>query len=577
MRYAIVILIFFSWVIGLNDAAYGQDDASSRQIIISTFDVKSAGKYSYLRDGVQSMLASRLSARKGVEILDQRISKKELGRLENDVRDGKKIPAEITADYLVTGALFALTKGLNIQVVVYPLSLEKDIMRFSTIAEDDASIIPKMDLLVQDIAAKVFGLEKSDSAMKGQEEQLGGTESFVTVHPEVAYKRGIYSGSVVGVGDSMIEVSAQGVKRSTEVSGEMIAMAVGDVDGDGNKEVILLSERELLLFRLFGREVRQVASTKLPRSIKVHAINMVDLDNNGKMEIYLSATRDLVVSSLIMEWDKTSGFTITKQFIPWYIRPINHPTRGLILAGQQRGINRIDFVKKGVFQLTLNSKDKFQSAGEIVLPPSVNLFDFTYADIDGDKKFEIIVIDQREKLRVYDQENGLLWVSSEKYGGNQTYIGPSQGEAVDRNKNTSLTADEDAERDLIFVPGRVEVVDLDVNGRQDIVVVSNADSTLSFFRRLRLYDGGSVVGLTWNGSALAETWRTGKHPGYVADFDFSMKKDMVIGSKEEKGIATLYICQIPTSGSLESLLPGFSHSKLSIYELGFSLKNPKVE
>jgi len=579
MRYGFIILAFISSLVCLTSAVvYGAEGVSSQKIIMSTFEVNSAGKYTYLRDGVQSMLVSRLSTIEGAELLDERVSARELARLKKGAGEGKDIPVEIEADYLVTGALFALTKGLNIQVVFYPLSADVEIERFSVVAEDDAAIISTLDGLSQDIAVRVFGHERAVPGIKSEQEKRVGTKGFVTVHPEIAYKKGLYSGSVIDIGDSAIQVSAQGVRRTTEIPLKMLAMVVGDADGDGSTELILLTESGLRVYAFIGRKASEIAKIKFTGSIRVHAINMADLDNDGKKEIYLSATKDLNVSSLIMEWDKTAGFTTTRQYIPWYIRPVDHPDRGLILAGQRRGSGRTDFVKKGVFQLAVNDKGAFAAAGEIALPGSVNLFDFTYADIDGDKIFEKIVIDQNEKLKIYDQENGLIWVSSQQYGGSKTYIGPTMGVGVDRNKNTSLSANEDSDRDLFFVPGRITVVDLDKNGRQDIVAVSNVDvSASNWFNRLRLYDGGVIVGLTWNGSAMVETWRTGRHSGFVADFDFSLTQDMTTGPKGEKGLATLYIGQIPNSGTMESILPGMDKTKLSMYELGFSLKKPNVE
>ena len=574
MRYGIFSLTFLCFFIWLNGVVYGQNETSTQKIVISTFDVDSAGKYSYLRDGVQGMLVSRLSAIEGVELLEHKITAEELTNLKQGKKESGEISVGIEADYLVTGALFALTKGLNIQLTFYPIAGKEEVKHFSIVAETDDLIIPTVEQLSQDIAVKVFGREKLASEAVGSETGAEGSSGFATIHPEVAYKKGLYSGSVIGVGDSTIKVSTEGVRRTGGVPVEMIAMAVGDVDGDTKTEIVLLSERELRILQFVGREMQELAKTKLPRSTKVHAINVADLDNNGKMEIYLSATEDLIVSSLIMEWDRNAGFRTIKQRIPWYLRPINHPERGWILAGQRRGLERIEFVRKGVYQLSLKENNSFAAGSEIVLPRSVNLFDFYYADIDGDKAMETIVVDQNEKLRIYDQENGLLWVSSDDYGGSKTYIGPSQGDSTERHGTPdSLSVDQNSNRDLIFVPKKVVIADLDKNGRQDIVVVNNIVAGKSFFKKLRLYDGGSIVGLTWNGAALVETWRTGRQSGYIADFDFSFKTGTEADDSGNNGIASLYIGQIPRSGTLEALMPGSERSKVLVNELGFSLKN----
>lgn len=574
MRFITVLLTFPLFFTCFSGVVYGQNDISSQKIVTSAFDVSSAGEYAYLRDGVLSMLVSRLSAKEGVEFLDYKVDGKKLSDLIKGTKEKGGVSVGIEADYLLTGTLFALTKGLNIQIAFYPLTQGEEVLHFSTVAESDDLIIAQVEQLSKEIAVKVLGYEELESDTVDPEKELDGTSGFATVHPEVAYKKGLYSGSVVGIGDSAIKVATRGVRRTGEVSTEMIAMAVGDIDGDAKKEIVLLSERELRILQFVGRQMREVAKTKLPPSTQVHAINVADLDNNGKMEIYLSATEGISVASLIMEWDRTSGFVTVKKNIPWYLRPINHPERGWILAGQKRGIERIDLVGKGIFQILLKADNSFVARGQIPLPRSVNLFDFTYADIDGDKTIETIVIDQNEKLRIYDQENGLLWVSSEDYGGSKTYIGPSQGDATDfQGSPDSFSTDERADQQIFFVPAKVVVIDLDKNGRQDIVVVNNVVASLSFFNKLRLYDGGSIVGLTWNGASLVETWRTGRQSGYIADFDFSLKTDMTVTGKEDEGLVSLYIGQIPNSGTLESLIPGSSRSKITVFELGFSQEN----
>ncbi len=111
-------------------------------------------------------------------------------------------------------------------------------------------------------------------------------------------------------------------------------------------------------------------------------------------------------------------------------------------------------------------------------------------------------------------------MSSSTFGGSKIYIGPSQGSAVDEQSKNNLSVDEDADRELIFVPARILVTDVDNDGLSEIVVNENKSGALGFFKRLRSYDGGTVVGLAWNGSELTEAWRTGRYKGYVVDYFF---------------------------------------------------------
>ena len=59
---------------------------------------------------------------------------------------------------------------------------------------------------------------------------------------------------------------------------DMTAMAVGDVNGDGNQDILVLSRSDLKLFSTKDDAITQVAETELPSTVVSHAINLADLD-----------------------------------------------------------------------------------------------------------------------------------------------------------------------------------------------------------------------------------------------------------------------------------------------------------
>ena len=61
------------------------------------------------------------------------------------------------ADYLVTGALFSLTSGLEIQVDLYPLVPDEEILHFSVRSQTPDTLIADVEQLSRDIAQKAFG------------------------------------------------------------------------------------------------------------------------------------------------------------------------------------------------------------------------------------------------------------------------------------------------------------------------------------------------------------------------------------------------------------------------------------
>lgn len=573
MRVRKVLLLFFCCLLSGAAVANAAESTQRYRIVFSTFDVASAGEYSYLRDGLQSMLASRLAARDRVDVLDHSLSEKELRKITaEDTGEGGPHSA-LNADYLITGALFSLTTGFNFQVVMYPLSPDKETLNFSVLSQNTEKLIPGVEKLAEDISVQAFGYTAA-SDISNKKETFGDS-GFVTVHPEAAYKRGLYSGTVIGVDGGLIKTSAVGVRRRSTIEGEMKAMVVGDINNDTEDNIVVVTESEVIIYAVAGRKIVEIAKTALPSKISVHAVNIADIDGDGNKEIYLSGTSGLDVSSLIMTWDPAKGFRTQAQYVPWYLRPVFVPEKGWIVAGQRRGIDKAEFIMPGVYQLTYDGEGRLVKGDQIALPNSVNLFDFTYADVDGDGSYELAAIDSNEKLKIFNQGNQLMWVSTLKFGGSKVVLGPSVGSATDERSKTAFTTNDDWDRQPVYVPGRILTADIDLDGKQEIVVVEMNSAGLGFFKRLRPYNGGSVVGLSWNGASMSEVWRTGRFGGYIAGYDFVLFEDMEIPGAESKSkntsksVARLYVGNIPTSGTLAALLPGVTKTEFSVYDLGF--------
>ncbi len=573
MRVRKILLLLLCCLLSGAAVTNASESIERYRIVFSTFDVASAGEYSYLRDGVQSMLASRLAAKDSVDVLDQRLSEKELQKITAEDFGGGGPKSVLNADYLVTGALFSLTTGVNLQVVMYPLSPDKETLNFSVLSSHIEKLLPGVEKLAEDIAAQAFGY--STVAGTSRKKQTFGDSGFVTVHPEAAYKKGLYSGTVIGVDGGLIKTSAVGVRRRATIEGEMKAMVVGDINNDTEDNIVIVTERHVIIYAVAGRKLVEIAKTGLPPKMRVHAVNLADTNGDGKNDLYLSGTSGLDVSSFIMSWDSATGFRTKAQHIPWYLRPVFVPEKGWIISGQRRGINKADFIAPGVYQLTFDEGGKVIKGDQIALPKSVNLFDFTYADLDGDGSFELAAIDPNEKLKIFNHVNQLMWVSTQKFGGSKVVLGPSVGGATDERSKSGFTTNDDWDRQPVHVPGRILTADIDLDGKQEIVVGQMKSSGFGFFKRLRPYSGGSVVGLSWDGASMSEVWRTGRFEGYVAGYDFVLFEDMEIPGTESKrkgtskSVARLYVGNIPTSGTLAALLPGVVKTEFSVYDLGF--------
>lgn len=544
------------------------------RFLLLPFDGSSAGKYAYLTDGLRTMLASRLVAKDNVQLVDYAMQEAELKKLE--VVSGEKknlgpVLSRLHTDYLVSGALYATNNGLKIQIVVSGAEATGDPENFSMVAEDEDQVIPAIGSLSEEIVQKILHHSSSPVSAGQTAIEEEGTSGFLTEHPEKQYKKGLLGGgSIVSSDGTDASVSAKTMRASSILPVEIVAMDVGDLDGDGMQEMVSASKTEVQVFHFKEGIFESIGKYDLRPTFKIHAVTLADLDGDKKSEIYISANERFRISSLIMTWSAKDGIRTLTEDIPWYLRPVFMPGGGMVLLGQGASSDATKgYLGNGVFRLVAEGKPTaFRRGPRLPLPDSINLFDFAWADLDGNKVVETVAVNHNEKLLVYDGENKLIWVSDHNFGGSQNYIGPSRSETNSRD-SANAAIDLDADRELSFLPTRIIARDIDGDGKQEIIVGRNKRDSYTFLRNYRSYSGGDIACLSWQDSGLKEVWHTNTIPGYVADYSFTLPLADT-RKNEGKSVGQLYVGQIPGSSFL-GLMP-IKESKILVYEFAIPKK-----
>jgi len=285
-------------------------------------------------------------------------------------------------------------------------------------------------------------------------------------------------------------------------------MEIGDVDADGQDEFVLASPYDVRIYRKFDSRLQKIGQVSLPHRFSIHGITMADLNNNGRQEIYISAADAKEPNSLVLEWDG-KDFAHLADNLSWYLRVIDIPGQGKVLAAQKSGLNTL--MAKGVYQVTLNQGQLMK--GEALQTGGLNLFDFSFADLDGNGGLEVVAINQADKLLVLTPAGKLLWTSDEYFGGTTRFVGGESAE--DLNKDLEHGRNEGAR---IYIPARIVIRDMNNDGLPDVVVNKNLSSASRILSRVRSYPSGEIQCLTWNGISLTELWRTRKIDGYISDY-----------------------------------------------------------
>jgi hypothetical protein len=564
-RITIFMCCLFLFACPVQNGFAGEENTA--RVMILPFDGTASGDFVYLTDSIRAMVSSRLSANKDVELVDYTVQQDDIRMLNNGtatLEDGESLFTRFQTDYVITGGLYALQTGLKIQVAVTSKDENLPPVRLQVLAVNEDAIIPQVELLAEDIAGKGMGIQAVGStAQKGETGGTGsGLAGFTTEHPEKVYKKGIFSGSIVVEDGGGLTVASSGVRRSSVIPSMLVTMATGDINGDGVLEIVSASRRTLSIYRFNKTRFEEVADLKFSGSFKIHAVNIADINGDGDQEIFVSGDRDGRAASAIVKLEGTALVPLLED-LEWYIRPLVKPGEGLILAGQRASQKPEDgYVRQGISQLRLY--DNFTGVREekkLPLPRNVRLFDFAWVDLDNDNTFELVTVDQREKLLVYDSQNSLMWVSEEDYGGSRNFFGPPRS-----SKIRSLMARDDEkefERQMVFLPTRILPVDVDGDGVQEIVIGQNNRLFGKWLSNTREYDGGSVICLGWKENGLRQLWKTNTMSGYIADYNYVQNGNLLDGDEEASG--ALYVAQIP-----EKMIFGFlmrSESKLLRYDL----------
>lgn len=526
------------------------------------FTVNASKDMSYLRDGLGEMLASRLSAEAGVVAVDKKTVEAALGA------DGKPnlnqldaVAAKMGADYLLYGSVTSLGGGMSFDAKVYSAAAKSSETFYATAAKE-GDVMTAIDTLAWSVLEKIFG-KKRPGGGAGPQAAAAGPEAGIlqTAHPDRTFR------ATSGFGNSSLlwsEGASQFFKtRNVPLSLESIA--IGDVDGDGAVEVVMADREKVVIYKLNEGRLKEFAQIKPLSRYKIHAVNVADLNGNGKAEIYISAADTSLPGSMAAEWDGKEMVTLFSD-ARYYLRPVKVPGLGMVLAGQKSGAEGVA-INGPIYILT---QDGSQLVGEerLPVPSGVNIFDFSFADLDGDGEWEIVALDQWNKMVVMKQSGKVLWKSEERFGATKRFVGGrsamqiTQQTGAQRGSTKVVDGTTGVLYEERYIPSRILVTDVDGDGIDDIIINANSPTWTSLVRSIQVFQSGTMLGMKWNGVGMQELWRTRKIDGYVVDYD-ARSHHLPLKS----GVEELYVGVVSQGGFGDVMTP--DESMLLVYPLQF--------
>jgi TolB-like protein len=573
-KYICTIILFFLFFAVFPDGpAKAAEEPAARTVAVLPFALHAGENLTYLQDGLRDMLASRLAANAGVTIVER--SKVDAliqgpGKVLQQ-NEAQTLARALAADYIISGSLTSLGGAISIDTTVFPADVTSAPRSFYASAPQENETIGAINQLSWDIAEKVF--DRTRPATPGQPvvRQPAPTQgdstmdAFKTEHPEKALRsQGVSQTASMGSPLIMKQgiAGAQTFTKTKNFDFAIRALDVGDIDNDGQEDFVLGSTDGVHVILRKADGLQEIAVLPLSAVQKVHGISIADLNGNGQAEIYVSTEHLGNPDSFAVEWTNGS-FAPLFDKAGWYIRILDIPGEGPTLIGQKGksvsgrtglAIEEPSPALPGIFRLRLNGQS-LESGEKLVLPSSVNLFDFALADLNNDGSSEIIALSQEDKLQVFDAIGHRLWESSEYYGGTSRYI----GEIESSMGVMYQTPDSYMRGARIYIPGRIIITDLNGDNLPEVIVTRNISTASRVLGNYKSYSSGEMHALSWNGIALGEIWQTRKIDGYVVDYQLAQKKT----GQDETGI--LYVGIVLKGGALDVL--SSKESTVLMYDL----------
>ena len=329
-----------------------------------------------------------------------------------------------------------------------------------------------------------------------------------------------------------------------EFSYEIVDMDVGDLNGDGTNEIVLIDRYRVMIFKNKKGKLRRIAQIKTNKIANYFlGVDVADINGNGRAEIFVTNNVGIKLESFALERQpKQKKFSNVWKDANLYFRVIRPMGKKPVLMSQTTGFNDPFYgpIKRVIFK-----NRKYQLGSKLNTPEVYGkhfiLYGLTQQDLNGDGTPETIVLDNEYHMRVYS-ENGRVVVKSNDYYGHDPRL-------------IEVGVEEDVSGTVLGTPvrlkGRLEFVQIGSN--QFLVLPMNKIMGNGLISRLVVPESSGLAVLRVTGEGFEKAFESSKQKGFMA-------ASRVVPHKNGKG-ARVYTLRID-----KDILTNNTFSTLSTYE-----------
>lgn len=529
MKKHIVLMIGLAMVLLYPGTLPAKD---KKTVAVLPFAVHSADNIEYVRQGIWDMLSSRISVEDKIDVLSKDAvlaALQETAGKDLSLADVYGLGQKMKTDFVVWGSITKIGNSFSLDAKLVDIAAYKSTVGIFSQSQGMDEIIPKINDFAQRIgfhilgsaASSTFGLPPAPSEAPPPQQAEGSKEAQI-ISGMRSSRKGTFTSAI---NPDFITGAQTPGKRTFWMSqryvGEFKGMDIGDVNGDGLNEVVVIEDHDVTIYQMKDGIFKQLYKMSGKTHDSYLAVDVIDTNGNGLKEIIVSSiTRD-VVDSFVLEF-RDGKFAAIASDLRWFLRVITPSGGDPILLGQRMGFDKP--FDTPIYEIIWEG-GRYKEGRKMRIPQGLSVYGLTMDNL-GSGIDKILALDDYDYLCIYEQTDKplsrvkvfggskeFLWKSDEYFGGSNSYI-----EQIDNQ--TFGSSDKDTSEKTTYLNLRILTYDSNKDGKREIFLVRNSSPAGRVFRKVKIFTSSEIYNLEWDGLGLLENWKTRKISGSVADYQF---------------------------------------------------------
>jgi|GEM_PF-552878 len=478
--------------------------AGPKKVALFPFEMNSSQNLEYLQNGMFSMLSSRLTdpgkvTVLGRDVINQALTQaKSQGLFKSNFTQAAagKIGQSLGADYVIFGSITVIGESVSLDAALADVKGEREPLTFS----DQSKVMGDVITLVNNFAVtanqNVFNRRMKDKLKPISRSAIAAASA----------------GAEAGTGDDqglrlVEQPDGSGFSTHLNVKDVVRAMAVGDLNNNGQAQVVTATEYTLSIHHLKGSRLALEQTLEYPSSLSIVGLDIADINGNGYPEIFVSAMtiHQDSLSSFVVEFNGSTFTTITEKQ-PLYFKVVHAGENSKMLLGQEKGMDPFS----GDIYLMTGNRGGYLKDKRIPMPRDTSVLALDRGAVRSGDVEGFLSVNRHGRIVVGSNTGERVWKSKLKYGGtNKIWLMEREDE-------------DESYREQIYFNPRVKFLETTgKDGVQQAIVIRNGELMGGTLGRYKRFEQGHLEIMAWNGMEMAPVYKTTPVQGWISDFDIA--------------------------------------------------------